>query len=70
MEEMNMLGIIELPDSVFKDNPKSILMMQKKKGKEPFKDFLLVKMPGLTKVDEVNNTIIRVDNWFKNKKWR
>lgn len=60
-------GIIQLPESMFKNKQasKSILILQKKndEGKAP-KQVLLVNMPSLSKGAEVENVIGKINQWI------
>lgn len=58
-------GLIKLSESLFKNNPKSILIIRKtKEGMKPNKDFLLVDLPSFTDIDDFNATINKIDTWF------
>ena len=58
-------GLIKLSDSLFKTNPKSILIIRKKgENVKPHKDFLLVDLPSFNDVDSFNQTVNKIDNWF------
>ena len=61
--------MIKLSESLFKNSPKSILIIRKK-GKEvrEVKDFLLVDLPSFSDLEEFNNTINKIDSWFQNRK--
>ena len=65
----NIFGLIKLSESLFKNSPKSILIIRKK-GKEvrEVKDFLLVDLPSFSDLEEFNNTINKIDSWFQNRK--
>jgi site-specific DNA-methyltransferase (adenine-specific) len=64
-------GIIQLPESLFKNKQagKSILVLQKK-GEEvkPPKQVLLVNMPSLTKAAEVEKMLAKIDQWIRENK--
>ncbi len=58
-------GLIKLSESLFKSNPKSILIIRKKgEGVLPHKDFFLVDLPSFNDIDDFNETINKIDNWF------
>ncbi|AIO18429.1 hypothetical protein KQ51_00549 [Candidatus Izimaplasma bacterium HR1] len=58
-------GLIKLSETLFKSNPKSILIIRKKgiDVKKP-KDFLLVDLPSFNNINDFNETINKIDNWF------
>lgn len=71
-EETIIQGIIQLPLTMFKSetSAKSILILQKNgpKAKAP-KKVLLVQMPSLTKTQEVESILSKINQWFiENKK--
>ena len=71
-EEINkkayMFGLIKLSETLFKNNPKSILLIRKKKENEvPPKKFLLVDLPSFNDTDGINNSIIKIDEYFKSR---
>jgi len=61
-------GLIKLNESLFKSNPKSILIIRKfgDKVKKP-KEFLMVDLPSFTDINNLNNTIEQIDLWFKKR---
>lgn len=59
-----MLGIIELPKEFFKQKQKSVVII--KKSKETIKDFLLAKMPNVNDLEQMNNFIKKIEQWFIN----
>ncbi len=71
-EEINkkayMFGLIKLSETLFKNNPKSILLIRKKKENEiPPKKFLLVDLPSFNDTKGINNSIIKIDEYFKSR---
>jgi len=61
-------GLIKLNESLFKNNPKSILILQKKsKNVLKQKDFLMVELPSFNELDSLNNTIKQIDLWFEKR---
>ncbi len=63
-----MFGLIKLSETLFKNNPKSILLIRKKKENEvPPKEFLLVDLPSFNDTDGINNSIIKIDEYFKSR---
>ena len=67
-EKGHVFGLIKLSETLFKSNPKSILILRKK-GEEVqyFKDFLLVDLPSFTDVEAFNNTINQIDTWISSR---
>lgn len=64
----HIFGLIKLPDSMFKANPKSILIIRKKGEKEiEIKDFLLVDLPSFNDMENFNNTVNQIDLWFSER---
>ncbi len=63
-----MFGLIKLSETLFKKNPKSILLLRKKVIDEtPPKEFLLIDLPSFTDTDGINNSIIKIDEYFKKR---
>lgn len=61
-------GLIKLSETLFKNNPKSILIIRKKSETEAqLNDFLLVDLPSFTDLENFNNTINHIDTWFANR---
>ncbi len=59
-------GIIELPDNIFKSNPKSIIIFKKNTLKD--KNCLMVKLPSFDDERAFNDVLSRIEDWFlKNK---
>lgn len=63
-EENSMIGLIELPDTFFKNNPKSIILIQKAKLED--KKCLMVKLPSFTDSKRFNEALIQIEMWFEN----
>ncbi len=61
-------GLIKLSETLFKNNPKSILIIRKK-GSDvvPPKDFLLVDLPSFNELEDFNKTIKQIDIWFSSR---
>lgn len=68
-KKCHIFGIIKLSETLFQNNPKSILILQKKgdRIKVP-KKFLLVDLPSFNDIEDFNNTIITIDKWFEERK--
>ena len=61
-------GLIKFSETLFKSNPKSILIIRKKGEEvEKPKDFLLVDLPSFNDIEEFNKTINKIDNWFASR---
>lgn len=61
-------GLVKLSESLFKNSPKSILIIQKKQeGLTPPKDFLLVDLPSFNDIENFNKTINKIDTWFASR---
>lgn len=61
-------GLIKLSETLFKTNPKSILILRKKgEGVKQLKDFLLVELPSFNDIDSFNKIINRIDLWMVNR---
>ena len=60
----SMVGIIELPDSFFKNNKKSIVII--KRSLEKVKNFLIAKMPDVNDKDAMSEFINKIEYWFIN----
>lgn len=57
--------MIKLSESLFKSNPKSILIIRRNKEDIiPSKDFLLVDLPSFNELEDFNETIKKIDAWF------
>ncbi|MGG3450750.1 class I SAM-dependent methyltransferase [Domibacillus aminovorans] len=66
-EEAYIEGVIQLPESLFKNKQaaKSILMMRKKApGVKKPKEVLLASMPSLTDKKAIANIMQKIDRWF------
>jgi site-specific DNA-methyltransferase (adenine-specific) len=63
-----MFGLIKLSETLFKNNPKSILIIRKKlEGEIPPKEFLLIDLPSFNDTEGINNSIIKIDEYFKKR---
>lgn len=61
-------GLVSLPESMFKSNPKSILILRKKGDNiKPLKDFMLVELPSFSDAEAFNNTIKQIDLWISSR---
>ena len=69
-EKAHVFGLIKLPETLFSQHPKSILILQKKPkdtAKEQEK-FLLVDLPSFTDKGAFSKTIKHIDQWFLHRK--
>ena len=67
-EKGYIFGLIKLSESLFKNNPKSILIIHKKSmNLRKSKDFLLVDLPSFNDIDAFNKIIIQIDSWIKKR---
>jgi site-specific DNA-methyltransferase (adenine-specific) len=67
-EKAHMFGLIKLDESLFKNHPKSILIL-KKKGEEDetLDNFLLVDLPPFSDQTAFNQALGKMESWFKKK---
>ena len=70
LEKGSIIGLIDLPDEMFKEGKKSILLIQK--GSFDEKKCLMVKLPSFDDPKEFNSSLVKIEMWFeeniKNKK--
>ncbi len=66
MEEAFLQGLIQLPTTMFKNDGKSIILIQKK-GTCKQREFLLTKLESITDVYSVNNAITKIEEWLRRK---
>ena len=70
-ENVIIQGLLQLPSSMFKNKAaaKSIFILQKQgDGVVPPKQALLVDLPSLTKIQEMDKILIQIEKWFKDNK--
>lgn len=67
LKENSIIGLVELPDSMFVSKPKTILVVQKKVSEDK-KNCFMVKLPSFTDVKEFNNSLNEIENWFEKNK--
>lgn len=68
LEKAHLYGLIKLDESLFKNHPKSILILQKKQDiNAKIDDFLLVDLPAFTDEDAFNLALGKIEQWFKKK---
>lgn len=69
LEDCSIIGLVELPDSMFVAKPKIIVVIQKCILDK--KNCFMVKLPSFTDVKEFNQSLLEIEAWFeKNKKNR
>lgn len=67
-EKAHLFGLIKLDESLFKNHPKSILILKKKSDKQDkIDDFLLVDLPAFTDKEAFNIALNKMDQWFTKK---
>lgn len=62
IKKMSIVGLIELPQQMFKLNPKSILILQKKNVE---RKCMLVKLPSFTDIRALSNSLAEIETWFE-----
>ena len=68
LEKAHLYGLIKLDESLFKNHPKSILILQKKQDiNAKIDDFLLVDLPAFTDEEAFNLALGKIEQWFKKK---
>jgi site-specific DNA-methyltransferase (adenine-specific) len=68
-KKANIYGLIKLSESLFKSNPKSILILQKKGANvEKTEKFLLVDLPSFSDETAFASTIKQIDQWFETRR--
>ncbi|MCF7926658.1 MAG: methyltransferase [Candidatus Izimaplasma sp.] len=67
-DKAHLFGLIKLSESLFNNNPKSILIIQKiAEDLTDQKDFLLANLPPFTDIEAFNKTLDKIDTWFSRK---
>ncbi len=67
-EKAHMFGLIKLDESLFKNHPKSILILKKKGDEnETLDNFLLVDLPPFSDQTAFNQALGKMESWFKKK---
>jgi site-specific DNA-methyltransferase (adenine-specific) len=68
LKTCSIIGLVELPDSIFVSKPKIIVVIQKKVIEDK-KNCFMVKLPSFTNVKEFNQSLLEIEAWFeKNNK--
>ena len=66
LQDCSIIGLIELPDSMFVAKPQIILVIQKCMLDK--KNCFMVKLPSFTDVKEFNKSLMEIEAWFENNK--
>ncbi len=66
LQDCSIIGLIELPDSMFVAKPKIILVIQKCMLDK--KNCFMVKLPSFTDVKEFNKSLMEIEAWFEKNK--
>ena len=66
LKKMRILGIVELPDNMFKNSKPKIILVLKKCVED--KKCFMVKLPSFTDVNEFNNSLMEIEAWFEKNK--
>jgi len=65
-QEAHLFGLLKLDDSLFKNHPKSILILKKKLMSEDQLDrFLVADIPSFTDSEAMSSTLYRLNTWFE-----
>ncbi len=63
--KISVLGLIKLPDSIFKEKGKSIFILRKNESQiKLYEKVLICDLPSFTDVNEFNKVINQIDYWF------
>lgn len=66
LKDCSIIGLVELPDSMFVAKPKIILVIQKCIMDK--KNCFMVKLPSFTDVKEFNQSLLEIEAWFEKNK--
>ncbi|MDE7264341.1 MAG: N-6 DNA methylase [Anaeroplasmataceae bacterium] len=66
LEDCSIIGLVELPDSMFVAKPKIIVVIQKCILDK--KNCFMVKLPSFTDVKEFNQSLLEIEAWFEKNK--
>ena len=67
LKTCSIIGLVELPDSIFVSKPKIIVVIQKKVIEDK-KNCFMVKLPSFTNVKEFNSSLTEIEAWFEKNK--
>lgn len=69
MSTFDILGLIKLPDNLFKGLGKSLLLLQKRiLSEDEEKQFLLADIPSFEEEVPFQNALIKINQWFENRR--
>ena len=66
LSDCSIIGLVELPDTMFVSKPKIMLVIQKKVLDK--KNCFMVKLPSFTNVKEFNSVLMDIEAWFEKNK--
>ena len=66
LENMSIIGLVELPENMSVIKPKIILVLQKKEYKD--NKCFMVKLPSFSDVKEFNTSLMQIEAWFEKNK--
>ena len=69
LKNMTIIGLVELPDEMFKNGKPKIIIVLQKCIMENQKCFM-VKLPSFNDIKEFNESLLDIEAWFENKKIR
>ncbi len=61
----HIIGLIELPESMFAWKNKSILILRKNGENTYVKEVLMAKLPSFTDIEQLRGSLIQIDMWFE-----
>ena len=66
LSKMTIIGIVELPDNMFKNTKPKIILVLRKKIED--KKCFMVKLPSFEDVKKFNESLIEIEAWFEKNK--
>ncbi len=61
----HIIGLIELPESMFARKNKSILILRKNGKNTYVEEVLMAKLPSFTEIEQLRGSLIQIDMWFE-----
>ncbi len=61
----HIVGLIELPESMFAWKNKSILVLRKNGNNTYVEEVLMAKLPSFTEIEQLRGSLIQIDMWFE-----
>ncbi len=61
----HIIGLIELPESMFAWKNKSILILRKNGENTHVEEVLMAKLPSFTEIEQLRGSLIQIDMWFE-----